>query len=40
MFLASSMDLPIVWFETLDKGRVDFRWVEFEAAFRDKFIPR
>jgi hypothetical protein len=28
------------WFETLDKGRDDFSWIEFEAAFRDKFIPR
>jgi hypothetical protein len=28
------------WFETLDKGRDDFRWDEFEAAFRENFIPR
>jgi hypothetical protein len=28
------------WFETLDKGEFEFRWVEFEAVFRDKFIPR
>ena len=24
----------------MDKGRDNFRWIEFEAAFRDKFIPR
>jgi len=28
------------WFDTLDKGNQPFRWQEFEAAFRGKFIPR
>ena len=28
------------WFEALDKGEIPFRWKEFEAAFRTKFIPR
>ena len=28
------------WFEALDKGDTPFRWKEFEATFRSKFIPR
>src|SRR5215510_9436233 len=28
------------WFEALDKGDKPFRWEEFEAIFRRKFIPR
>ncbi|TMI83036.1 MAG: hypothetical protein E6H10_08600 [Bacteroidetes bacterium] len=28
------------WFEVLDKGNTPFRWKEFEATFRSKFIPR
>src|SRR4030095_11756460 len=28
------------WFEALNKGDTPFRWKEFEAAFRAKFVPR
>ena len=28
------------WFDTLDKGNQPFRWQEFEAVLRGKFIPR